>query len=209
MPADQYTASYPPLSDVPPLTPKAIEAARKRAKDYELGDGGAPGLRLRVTPKGKKVFRWYVNVGGTQRKITIGPWSKEPRPGCVTLADARKWLEKLKAAHRAGHLDQVVHDLATSRPKPAKDRPPRVDVGELTVRELATDFLAHIERRRKRPEQARRPIEMDILPAIGDQLVVSITPMDCRQIVERVVAHGSRTQAGIVLAILKQLFNFA
>ena len=210
MNSDQNTAPFPPLSDVPPLTSKAIEAARRRAKDYELGDGGAPGLRLRVTPTGKKVFRWYVSVGGVQRKITIGPWSKEPRPACVTLADARKWLERLKAAHRAGRLDEVLRELATTRPTPAKERPaPRIDDGALTVRQLATDFLAYVDRRRKRPEQVRRPIELDILPAIGDRPVTSITPMDCRQIVERVVARGSRTQAGIVLGVQKQLFNFA
>jgi integrase len=207
-PAKEAQMADENVTAFPALTAKLIEAARPAAKEYELADAGAPGLRLRVTAKGSRVFRWYVTRGGCQRVVTIGRWTKNPQPGRVTLAEARSWLERLKLAHKAGNFDSVLAELAASRPQ----RPPaggRQLGGPLTVRELAKDFLVYIERRRKRPEQARRPIEEDIIPAIGDKALGSITSRDVRQIVESVVARGSPTQAGVVLAVMKQLFRFA
>ena len=207
MASDERTTTRPALS------PKSIEAAQPRDRDYELSDPGAPGLFLRVTKRGKdgrsggaKVFRWYVNSIG--RRITIGRWTRTSRGGAasgyVTLGEAHTCLERLKEAHRAGRLDEEVAKLC-----PARDVRSTAVPSSLTVGELAPDFFAYVERRRKRPEQARRPVERDILPAIGDRPVSSITTVDCRKIVESVVARGSRTQAGVVLGVLKQLFNFA
>ena len=188
------------------------QADRRRApaaKDYELADAGAPGLRLRVTPKGARVFRWHVTRGERQQVVTIGRWSRTPQPGRVTLAEARSWLERLKLAHRAGTLDDVIAELAASRPVRTPCPEPEMGGGPLTVRELAADFLVYIERRRKRPEQARRPIEEDVLPAIGARRLADVTSRDVRHVVESVVARGSPTQAGVVLAGMKQLFRFA
>jgi integrase len=191
---------------------KAIEAAKPRDEDYELGDAGS-GLRLKVTAKGARIFRWYAREGGERITATIGRWSAKPRPGYVTLAEARHRLEKLKEAKRAGRLKDALKELS---PKPLPKLEPGAG-GALTVRQLAADFLVYIERRRKRPEQARRPLEMDVLPSIGDRSVESITPNDCVRIVEAVVSPlpgakrkvGAPTQAGAVFAVLKQLFRFA
>ena len=64
MAADNVTSS-------PPLTAKLIEAAHPAAKDYEIADAGAPGLRLRITSKGAKVFRWSVTRDGRQQVAVI------------------------------------------------------------------------------------------------------------------------------------------
>lgn len=185
----------------PPLSPGRIE----KLPPGDHRDTAAPGLFLRVTPRGARVFRWYVRSIG--RAVTIGRWSKAERPGHVTLADARKWLERLKEAHHAGRLDQVEAELAAQlRPPPP---PPAADVGGPTFRQVADDFLAHIERRRKRPEQVRRTFQNDLLPALGDRPIAGVTPRDIRKVVEAVVARGAPTQAGRVLAHAKQLFRFA
>ena len=189
----------------PPLTAKAIEAARAGERNLELFDSAAPGLCIRVTPTGGKVFRWYVRSIG--RAITIGRWSKVEKPGHVTLGEARRWLERLKEAHTVGRLDEVVRELEALRPRPGKA--PAVPAGVLTVREVAKDFLAYLERERRRPEQARRTFDADILPAIGDRPVGAVAPLECRRIVEAVVARGAPVQAGHVLALLKQFFTFA
>lgn len=200
--------AFEKVSESPPLTPARIEALKPRADRFELADTAMAGLRLRVMPTGAKVFRWYVTSLG--RVITIGPWSKVPAPGSVTLGEARRWLERLKLAHKEGRLAEVERELAAMRPvralRPAEQAG---EGGPPTVKAVAEDFLKYIERRRKRPEQARRPVEYDIIPAIGDRPIVSITSRDCRQVVEAVVARGAATQAGVVLAVLKQLFRFA
>ena len=41
-----------------------------------------PGLVLRVTPNGAKVFRWRLRSLG--KMITIGRFSAKPQEGCVT-----------------------------------------------------------------------------------------------------------------------------
>ena len=95
------------------LSPRFIESLRPGDSPFDVGDRGAHrGLRLRVTPKGAKVFRWVLNSDG--RVITIGPWAFEPQPGHVTLREARDWLDKLKSARRGGTLDVVVAELQTS-----------------------------------------------------------------------------------------------
>jgi integrase len=188
-------------STFPALTAKAIE----HAPPGELRDGAAPGLCIRVSPTGARVFRWYVT--SARRVITIGRWSRFARPGHVTLQEARVWLERLKAAHHESRLSEVEAELQLLRPTPA--RAPRVEDAAVTVADVAADFLRFIERERKRPEQARRPIDCDILPALGDRPIRLVTAQDCRRVVEAVVARGAPTQAGVVLAILKQLFNFA
>lgn len=193
----------------PPLTAKLIESARPAEKDYELADAGAPGLRLRVTPKGTKAFRWYVTRNGRQQVVTIGRWTKNPLPGRVTLAEARAWLERLKLAHKGGTLDTALAELAATRPARPTSADSATAGGAITVRDLAKDFLVYIERRRKRPEQARRPLEEDIIPAIGAKPLSAVTSRDVRQVVEAVVARGAPTQAGVVLAVAKQLFRFA
>jgi hypothetical protein len=94
------------------LTPKHIEhKLRPQAAPYEVRDKSARGLRLRVLPSGRKVFRWEVKLDGKTTPITIGPWSAQPLAGHVTLDDARDWLKKLKAARLAGTLDDVRKEL--------------------------------------------------------------------------------------------------
>lgn len=202
MAAEHTTAS------LPPLTAKAIEAAEPRVTDYELPDSAAPGLRLRVTPKGGKVFRWYVTSLG--RVITIGRWAKVPRPGHVSLGEARTWLERLKEAHRAGpaELAKVEAELQALRPAraAAAARPPE---GTLLVEDLVKKWRLRIDQTRKNPDEVYRTLEHDILPALGKRPILDVTTREVRELVESVVARGAPTQAGRVLSHVKQLFGFA
>ena len=46
---------------------KAVEGLRPKATEYEAADVKCDGLRLCVTPKGFKSFRWYVVDAGKRR----------------------------------------------------------------------------------------------------------------------------------------------
>lgn len=185
----------------PPLTAAGIE----KLPEGEHRDSAAPGLFLRVNRK-SRTFRWYVRSIG--RAITIGPWSKASKPGHVTLAEARTWLERLKEAHRIGQLAEVEAELAALRPRRGPVVATPAD-GGVTFGEVAKDFLKHIEKRRKRPDEVRRTLEKELLPVLGDRPIASITSRDVRKVVEAVVERGAATQAGKVLAHAKQLFRFA
>lgn len=192
----------------PSLTAAAIDAAESRDRDYELADPAAPGLRLRVSPKGAKVFRWYLTALG--RVITIGRWSKTPKAGHVTLGEARVWLERLKDAHRGGRLDDALAELARARPR----RTPKAQAAEggpsaLTVEAVGKDFLAYLEGKRKRPEQPRRIFKEEINPRIGHLPIAKVTKADTRSVLDPIVARGSAVMANHVRALMRQFFAWA
>lgn len=189
-----------------PFTASGLEAAKPRLERYEIRDGACPGLCLRVERSGAKAFRWYVT--SAKRVITLGRFSMKPRPGHLTLGEARVWIEKLKAGHQAGHgqLGAVEAELQALGPQRKKLA---ADGGPVTVAAVAADFMVYIARERKRPEQAQRPIDCDIIPVLGDRPITSITSQDCRHVIEAVVRRGSTRQAGVVLAVLKQFLGFA
>ncbi len=170
----------------------------------EHTDDGAPGLRLRVTASGVRVFRWGVKVDGRVKWITIGRWSPKPRAGHVSVNQARARLDKAKAAHKAGTLDALVAEWNPPRAKPA-----HLAEGALTVRDLAEAFRPYIARRRRRPEVVDDVLKRDVLPVLGGRPVASITTPDVRRLVDGVVNRGAATHAGRVLQVVGQLFRFA
>jgi hypothetical protein len=69
------------------LTPKAIDALPSaQSKRYEIRDEVTPGLMIRVSPVGSKV--WYLGVRHNRRvrRIKIGTYP------VLSLADAREML---------------------------------------------------------------------------------------------------------------------
>jgi integrase len=197
---------------------KRIEALKPRATAYELPDGGAPGLRLRVTPLGRdgvgggsKVFRWQVR--SLDRVVTLGPWSMEKREGYLTLGQARAWLERLRDAHRIGQLDQVLGELRREVPlkSPKAAAPASARSSDLvTLGTVAEDFYKRrILPHRKRPEAVRKVLDLDLLPVLGERPLDTLTTRDCATAIERVVDRGAPVHAGKVLAVLKQLCRFA
>jgi integrase len=191
------------------LTAASIKAAPLRASRYDVTDG--TGLILRVETSGRKTLRYRVRA--LDRVITLGPWSETPRPGFLTLKEAQRRLLDIKesmegAATREEREARLNAKLAEFDPKPPAPAPGSGAAGP-TVREVAAAFKAYLERKRRRPEQGWRPMDKDILPAIGDRPIASVTPAECRAIVEAVVKRGSPVQAGIVLGVMKQFFGFA
>jgi integrase len=198
-----------PKPSTPPrgLTAAFVESLRPAAQRYDVADRRTPGLRLRVLPSSKRVFRWHCTARG--KVITIGPWSLSEEPGSVTLAQAREWLERLKAAHAAGTLETLEAELDAHLRRRARVADPAPESRRL-FRAVAEEFYSDdILKNRKRPEDARDVLDRDLLPALGARPLDEITTLDCRDVIKRVVARGAPVHAGKVLATLKQLFNWA
>jgi integrase len=188
------------------LTPKSIEALRPRDQRYDVSDGGASGLVLRVHPSGVKSFRWQVRA--LNRVIVIGPWAATITPAHVTLKEARDWLDRLKEGRTASEaqLDEVLGDLRRHLEPPAEQAEPQGD----SVTTIAEEFYRRrIVPHRKRPDCARDVLDRDILPVIGGRSIVGLTTRDCAGVVERVVDRGATVHAGKVLGTLKQFLRFA
>lgn len=192
------------------LTASAIEALRPRDDRYEVSDTGAKGLRLRVLPSGTKVFLW--RVSSLKRVITIGPWSKEPAPGHVTLEQARVRLVELKGARKGGA--EVLKGAAESARRRLAPLPS--EAGQ-TVADLAAVFMRdRIRPHRKRPEVAQYLLDREVVPVIGDWTTgwidtnLRAAKIGCRELVAKIIhKREAPVHAGKVLGILKQLFMFA
>lgn len=171
-----------------PFTAKKLDSLKPQAKEYEVGDAGHPGLRLRVSPTGRKVFRWRYKKPGTNKwgVKTLGEYSKS-----FGISKARSKLDKLKNAHK--------HALKTGQ----------TESDVTTVSELADAFYERrIRTQRKRPEEALRVIERDIKPAIGKYKLDTITAPTIGAMVLAIVDRGAPTHAGKVLSLTKQMFGF-
>ncbi|MHB8876154.1 MAG: tyrosine-type recombinase/integrase [Myxococcaceae bacterium] len=182
-----------------------IKALRPSERAYEVAVGDN-GLRLRVLPSGVKVFRWYVNA--LRRVVTLGPWSESSAAAHVTIGEAGRWLERLKAARRAGlpELENVEAELKAH----LAPRPVIADASKgTTIASVAENFLRLLDGQRKRPEEARYIVTKDILPVIGGLRLGSLKKSDCRAVVARVIDRGAKVHAGKVLGLLKQLLDYA
>ncbi len=167
-------------------TPKQLDNLKPKTTAYEVADKGSPGLRIRVEPTGRKTFRWYYQEAGKRRVKTFG------KHGEVTLAQARRELEKAKDKRKDGV------SIA-----PDGDSPK-------TVKALAEVFYKdRILPHRKRPEDARRVLDTDIIPKLGQMRLTSVTTPVIRTIINSVVGRGAPVHAGKVLSITKQMFRFA
>lgn len=192
---------------IPPLSPPRIEKLEPRDRDYEISDSAAPGLVLRVTAGGTKVFRYYVNTATERRRITIGRYARVSAGTEVSLADARVWLDRLKEARRAGRLAEVEAELpAHFAERQAQARSAEAD---RTVKKFSADFLVYLGTQRRHPEQAKRILDTDILPALGERPMASITKKDINALIQGIVARGSPVMALHVRALLKQFFEWA
>ena len=186
----------------PALTNDLIE----KLPPGEYRDGAAPGLRLRVSAKGTRAFRWSATVNGRQVWVPIGRWSKKPRAGFVTLRDAHSRLEKLQAANREGHLAAQL----------AERKPAKLAAGTpVTVGQFAAEFLAHLDVSRRRPEQARGMFERDIIGTDVEPTQFAALPMakvtkrDVRGVLEPIVKRDSPVAAGHTLRLMRQFFAWA
>jgi len=89
------------------LSDREIREAKPKDKNYFLFDGG--NLRLLVRPSGTKVWQYPYQLSGKNNTVTLGKYGD--RTGFVSLADARKTLQKLRIPKSKSKLFALVHGL--------------------------------------------------------------------------------------------------
>ena len=93
------------------LTREQIEDLKPKAKRYEVVDGGAPGLVLRVTPGGAKVWTFRHRVHGRPARYTIGSWPEwTPQ---MARAKARKLRVQVDEGEDPGLIKSRARDIKT------------------------------------------------------------------------------------------------
>ncbi len=169
----------------PIRTELQLSKLKAGTKPYDVPVIIAPGMVVRVSPAGRKTYRWDRGYGHKPRIVGYGNF-----PG-TSLTDAAKEHERT----RQRHTDGVDLHMGLDSPKTVKD------LAELFYRDR---IVPH----RKRPGDVRATLDNDILPALGRMHLRSVTTLAVRSMVHKVVARGAAVLAGKVLAHAKQLFRF-
>lgn len=160
------------------------ERAKPTGKRFELTFG--EGLSLRVSSKG--VFTWQCRfrLDGRQHRIDFGRYPD------LTVRQAISQHKGIKESIKDGH------DPRENVPREIK-----------TVLDLCDYwYIQSAEERRRRPEIARRSLDVDIIPEIGRKSLVGIKTIDVHRCLRKIVERGSKTQAIKTLSLLKQIFLY-
>jgi integrase len=175
------------------LTDAKLKHLKPKASVYEVADAGAPGLRVRIYPTGRKVFRWVRPLGdGKTRAVTLGGYGTND--GELSLARARRQLEELKTAHMEARLH---------------GDPLSGAAGVSTVHDLAEIFYSdRLETQRKHPKEARSILDRHIIKHLGRRKVASLPASAVSTMITRIVNDGAPVHAGKVLGLTKQMLNF-
>jgi predicted DNA-binding transcriptional regulator AlpA len=124
------------------LTNKTLEALKPQAKRYEVHDIHCPGMSVRVSAQGQKVFSVKFRYGLDQKRMKLGVF---PR---ITLATAReKAMDILRQVDEGIDLPRLGLNLCPStllRLEAAGQFPKRVRIGAHSVAWLASEIHEHI-----------------------------------------------------------------
>lgn len=163
----------------------------------EVSDTKRPGLRFRLTSRGKATWMFEKRVkGGPKRKHTLGTW---PEP--VSLADARSQSLIIEAEAAQG-IDRVAdREAARLEQEVAKAK-------QVSVREVieAYDRL-HPVTLRTRDERLRQLNEF-LSPQIEGS-ITKLTRSDLQKAVDAKAASGRKVYANRVRAALKAFTRWA
>jgi integrase len=176
------------------LTQAFVDSQATNGRDRIVFDSQLPGLGLRITPTGTKIFVAQARVSGRKRRITIGYAAN------MTLANARAEAQQALAAMQRG-TDPTADRRARLRASAAST---------VTIRELSERWMAERVVPKLKPRTAddyHHLLSLHILPALGNLTVAEIE----RGHIERRHLEMKNTprRANYMVATLKALLNFA
>jgi integrase len=176
------------------LTQAFVDTAVTGGGDRIIFDSQLPGLGLRITPTGTRIFVAQARVGGRKRRVTVGFATD------MTVAQARAEALQTLAAMRSG-VDPTAERKARLRATAAKS---------ITVRELSERWLAEFVIPKLKPRTQldyRQLLVRHILPALGNLTVAEID----REHIEKLhIAMGNTLRrANYAVATTRGLLSFA
>lgn len=168
------------------LTNKTLEALKPNAKRYEVHDLLCPGMSVRVSTQGQKVFSVKFRYGLNQKRMKLGVY---PR---ITLATARE-----KAMDILRQVDEGI-DPTKRRRTP-----------NMKVEAVCGEFIRlHAQARNKSWREAERILEREFVGTFGQRDIREIKRFDVLEIMDAAVARGSTYQANRILSNIRKLFNW-
>lgn len=181
------------------LTDARVRAAKPRDERYSIMHAGEPGLELRISPDGKKVFALRASVEGRDKRFRIGEYGQEPPR--VTLAEAERRAREIKA-----RLDREGDFRAAERDQRDAEKARRA----FTVGMLADAWLKEQAKqvRESTLRLQRQQIASHVRPRFGDRPLDDVTRADVRAAMTEIAEKHPRT-ANAVRQLISALYQFA
>jgi integrase len=152
-----------------PLHPKSLPGLRP-GDHPDGGEGGVPGLVLRIRPNG--VRSWVVRYGHGGDRVTLGP--ADGRKASLDLTAARKAASKKLIEIQAIGAEEFRRRIETAR------RAKNADKKAPTLEKMATDFLAEADLRASSRRGWESVLKASIIPTLGNRKPAQLTKDDIR-----------------------------
>lgn len=192
------------------------QSIKPEEKTQYFTDSTTPGLRLRVTPTGAKlwVYGYKVKIADNptykkgdnykSRSMVLGPF-KEGRKSPVealTVKQARDIAASIKAEIRSGSDPQLEKKKAIAL---------RItdEASRKTVIQVFEEWMdEEVIKRKDHGSEVRRMMQKDVLPFIGKLSINEVRKLHISDINTRVKKRGSRI-AYVVFGLVRQMLCFA
>ena len=159
------------------LSDRKIKSLLPKEKRYEILD--RDGLKIRVSPTGRKVFYYVYRSGSSMKPIRIGEYP------LVSLKEAREKTDRMRRLREEG-LDPALT---------LKERK------QNTVRCLVDEWLRDYAKPNKATwKEDQRSLEKDCIPEIGDMPASEVKRRDIQRVMRRLLDRGAKREAGKILA---------
>jgi len=167
-----------------------------------VSDPECRGLTLRIEPNGSKT--WLFRYKWRKQTVRLSL-------GAVSEYNGLRHARKAAGEHR-GMIERGIDPRtarAPRRPAPsislAAGRPSNPN----SIEFLAHEFLErHVKPNRRHPAYVQRVLEHDVLPEWKGRDARTITPREVVELLDKIVARGSRVMANRTAGLLGQLFRF-
>lgn len=173
------------------LTNIMVASLKPAEKRYEVSDI-VPGLVLRVTPNGTKTYVVRYRFGAKICRLTIG------RADDVSLSEARDMAREALKSVRSG-INPADEKKENNRGKTNNT---------IFFKDAASAFLNGHVKFLKSKHELERMLDKDIIPALGDIDLKTITRHDVLNLTRKIKNEGHDIYANRVFACLRSLFRF-
>ena len=171
------------------LTDRGVKHLQTHLVQNDYWDTVTPGLALRVSSTGRKVWTVRYLANGKKRRLKLGVYPN------MSLSDAR---DAARDALRDSHAGE----------DPAQERKDRRE-GRYTFGVMAEEVIEAraMRTRESTRRERRRLLDKEIIPVWGERDVSTITRREVVHLVEAIARRGAPAVANRTLALIRLLFN--
>lgn len=197
----------------------ACVSLESTGKDVYLNDSKIPGLSLRVTPAGKKVwqFRYAVKVGDQwkSRKTSLGAFKRVSKKAEVeqglTVSQARDEAAKIKADIKANNADPLEEKQRIAEQRKESEEQQRVEkLKSVTLEDLFTRWESVVLSDYKdKGASVKEVMQAKVLNKYGSLPARDFSKSEIMEITDTLLSDGKPRMAKKTFSLIRQMMRFA